>query len=284
MARFSERIGKVSPRSAIQIEAMDVPLRNAIWNAVDVLVFGGLSGWINDEWQWRLCQAIWIEFFRLPVDEIDAYWSRTKQKIRVWFFSAQWYEVYDFVEFLGEFYTAQLPDPWVDRFMFAITAALEREMSGYRFVAGELAPMTNEQEIAAIESALANTSQLAAVESHLQSALSKLSHRTNPDFRNSIKESISAVEALCRVITGDDRATLGQALKRLTDRGLKFHPALEKAWGSLYGYTNDEDGIRHAMLDESTLTLADAKYFLVSCSAFITYLIELARNAGLPLK
>jgi len=46
----------------------------------------------------------------------------------------------------------------------------------------------------------------------------------------------------------------------------------------------DEDGIRHAMLEESTLTLADAKYFLVSCSAFITYLIELARNAGLPLK
>jgi AbiJ N-terminal domain 4 len=280
MARFSERIGKVSPRSAIQIEAMDVPLRNALWNAVDVVLFDGLSGWINAHWQWHLCQTIWIEFFRLPVDEIDGWWPKIKERIRHWFFTAQWYEVYDFVEFLA----AQTPTSWADRFMFATTAALEREMSGYRFVAGELAPMTNEQEIVAIESALANTSQLAAVQSHLQSALSKLSHRTNPDFRNSIKESISAVEALCRVIAGDDRATLGQALKRLTDRGLKFHPALEKAWGSLYGYTNDEDGIRHAMLEESSLTLADAKYFLVSCSAFITYLIELARDAGLPLK
>ena len=280
MARFSERIGKVSPRSAIQIGAMDVPLRNALWNAVDVWVFGGLSGWIHNTWQWVVCQNIWIYFFRLPVDEIDAYWPKIKEELRGWFFNAEWYEVYDFVEFLA----AQLPGHVASQFIVATTAALEREMAGYRFVAGELAPMTNEQEIAAIESALADTSQLTVVQSHLQSALSKLSHRTNPDFRNSIKESISAVEALCRVITGDDRATLGQALKRLTDRGLKFHPALEKAWGSLYGYTSDEDGIRHAMLEESTLTLADAKYFLVSCSAFITYLIELARNAGLPLK
>ena len=280
MARFSERIGKVSPRSAIQIGAMDVPLRNVLWNAVDVWVFGGLSGWIHNTWQWVVCQNIWIYFFRLPVDEIDAYWPKIKEELRGWFFNAEWYEVYDFVEFLA----AQLPGHVASQFIVATTAALEREMAGYRFVAGELAPMTNEQEIAAIESALADTSQLTVVQSHLQSALSKLSHRTNPDFRNSIKESISAVEALCRVITGDDRATLGQALKRLTDRGLKFHPALEKAWGSLYGYTSDEDGIRHAMLEESTLTLADAKYFLVSCSAFITYLIELARNAGLPLK
>jgi len=228
MARFSERIGKVSPRSAIQIGAMDVPLRNALWNAVDVWVFGGLSGWIHNTWQWVVCQNIWIYFFRLPVDEIDAYWPKIKEELRGWFFNAEWYEVYDFVEFLA----AQLPGHVASQFIVATTAALEREMAGYRFVAGELAPMTNEQEIAAIESALADTSQLTVVQSHLQSALSKLSHRTNPDFRNSIKESISAVEALCRVITGDDRATLGQALKRLTDRGLKFHPALEKAWGT----------------------------------------------------
>jgi len=259
---------------------MDVALRNALWNAVDLWAFRGLSGWIHGHWQWELCQAIWVYFFRLPADEIDAYWPRIKEKLRAWFFSAHWYEVYDFVEFLS----GQLGEPEASRFIAAATAALEREMSGYRFVAGQLAPITNEEEIAAFESALADTSQLTAIQSHLESALSKLSHRTNPDFRNSIKESISAVEALCRVITGDDRATLGQALKRLTDRGLKFHPALEKAWGNLYGYTSDEDGIRHAMLEESTLTLADAKYFLVSCSAFITYLIELARNAGVPLK
>jgi hypothetical protein len=39
--------------------------------------------------------------------------------------------------------------------------------------------------------------------------------RKATDFRNSIKESISAVEAMCQILTGDDKATLGQALKKL---------------------------------------------------------------------
>ena len=47
---------------------------------------------------------------------------------------------------------------------------------------------------------------------------------------------------------------------------------LEGGFLKLYGYTNDSDGIRHAMLEESQLTQADAVYFLVSCSAFVNYL------------
>ena len=41
---------------------------------------------------------------------------------------------------------------------------------------------------------------------------------------------------------------------------------------NLYGYTNDADGIRHAMLEQPNLTAADAKYFLISCTAFVNYL------------
>ena len=40
----------------------------------------------------------------------------------------------------------------------------------------------------------------------------------------------------------------------------------------LYGYTSDEGGIRHAMLDEPNLTSADARYFLLSCTSFVNYL------------
>ncbi|MGR6868629.1 AbiJ-NTD4 domain-containing protein, partial [Acinetobacter baumannii] len=52
-----------------------------------------------------------------------------------------------------------------------------------------------------------------------------------------------------------------------------LHPAFKKALTSLYGYTSDSDGIRHALLDESTISYSDAKYMLVSCSAFINYVI-----------
>jgi hypothetical protein len=280
MSRFSERIGEVTPRDAIQIGAIDAPLRSALWNAVEVVVFAGLpAAWISDRWQWQLAQNLWIYFYRRPVDEIDPYWPGLKQKIRDWYFAAQWHEVYDFVEFLVQ----QLQGQTQDRFRAALSEALSREMAGYRFVGDELAPITDEQEISTIERALAVAAPLRGIQAHLNAAIGKLADRQAPDYRNSIKESISAVEALCMIITGDNKATLGQAIKRLRDRGLKFHPALEKAWSSLYGYTSDENGIRHAMLEEPNLTQADAKYFLVSCSAFISYLVQLAGEAGVSI-
>jgi len=55
---------------------------------------------------------------------------------------------------------------------------------------------------------------------------------------------------------------------------LAIHPALEKGFGAIYGYTNDADGIRHALLEEPTLDTDDARFFLVSCSAFANYLIS----------
>src|ERR1700733_716108 len=109
------------------------------------------------------------------------------------------------------------------------------------------------------------------VSGHLKNALEKLSDQTSPDYRNSIKESISAVEAMCQIITGT-KSSLGQAVKKLEDNGVDIHPAFDTALEKLYGYTSDAEGILHALLGESTLDSADALFMLVSCSAFVNYL------------
>ena len=67
------------------------------------------------------------------------------------------------------------------------------------------------------------------------------------------------------------KATLAEALKAIEKRG-KLHPSLREGFSKLYGYTNDAGGIRHAMLDEPNLSMADARYFLLSCTSFINYL------------
>jgi hypothetical protein len=95
-----------------------------------------------------------------------------------------------------------------------------------------------------------------------------LSDRSKPDYRNSIKEAISAVEATCRLVTGMEGATLGDALKKIPD----LHPALQKSFLALYGFTSDVGGIRHSLLDKPNLTYADAKFMLAACSAFVSYL------------
>ena len=49
----------------------------------------------------------------------------------------------------------------------------------------------------------------------------------------------------------------------------------------MYGYTNDAEGIRHSLLDEANLRFEDAKYMVVTCSAFVNYLVAKAMEAGL---
>lgn len=84
---------------------------------------------------------------------------------------------------------------------------------------------------------------------------------------------------MCRVVTGNSRGTLGDALKAI-GRKVPLHPALSGAFEKLYGYTSDADGIRHALLDEPSLFQEDALFMLVSCSAFVSYLIAKCAKAG----
>lgn len=81
---------------------------------------------------------------------------------------------------------------------------------------------------------------------------------------------------MCCIITGlsGGNATLGKAIKQLKNKGIHIHSALETAFSSLYGYTSDENGIRHGGIDFTNAPSEDAKYMLVICSAFINYLIE----------
>jgi hypothetical protein len=104
---------------------------------------------------------------------------------------------------------------------------LEREMSAYRFVDGVVVQLTAEEEIAEIEQVLNAPVPLKPVSTHLRTALDLLSDRTKPDYRNSIKESISAVESICNLITGG-KDTLGDALKKV-ETTVAIHPALKKA-------------------------------------------------------
>ena len=139
----------------------------------------------------------------------------------------------------------------------------------YRIVNNQIVEITSEEEIVEIEEALKVSDPIAE---HLSTSMALLSQRPNPDYRNSIKESISAVEYICREITG--KTTLGDALKELDKKGLQLSNMLKTAFEKLYVYTNDKaTGIRHALMDEKDAPSFDeAKFMLVACSAFVNYI------------
>ena len=158
----------------------------------------------------------------------------------------------------------------------------EEELSGYRFIGEELAPLSNPAEVAAIEAALATTVKtgLAGAHAHIEAALQLLGKRPDPDYRNSVKEAISAVEALAKQLGAADSQGLAGALNALSKK-VPLHGGMRAGLLSLYGYTSDEGGIRHAMLEESSVGFDEAKYMIVACSAFVNFLAAKAEAAGI---
>lgn len=280
--KFSERIGIIKAKDTIQVDFIDDDLRNGLWNAIQINFLDKIgSRYISYSKYANFFNELWINHFKLPLDTMDDETTFLRTKIRDWFFQWDWYEIYDFIE-----YAANAESPASsDKFIEFCNEILERELSGYRFINGLIAPITSELEVSEIDIAIRKSSDnaLVGVKTHLENALRLLSDRGSPDYRNSIKESISAVESISKVLSTGSNHSLSSALDNLKGK-INLHPALEKGFKQIYGYTSDSDGIRHALMEESTCDFEDAKYMLVACSAFINYLMVKADKAGLEIK
>jgi hypothetical protein len=283
MKLFSQRQGLKPTRLDMQTKDIDADLRNKIWNALHIYYWEGvnsdsLRSPSNLEQNGYL-KGLWHSYFKRPLDTLPTGWSSAYQIVRKHFFNCEWYEVYDFIEFTARTHPYKSAS---QNFRTGCNRVLEQELSGYRFVVDLIAPITDDGAIAAIEQAQESAGNLHSVVIHLRQALSLFSDRKQPDYRNSIKESVSAVEAICRLVVQNSKATLGEALKVLGPK-VPLHPALSGAFEKLYGYTSDANGIRHALLNESNLEQEDALFMLVSCSAFINYLTAKCARAGMKL-
>lgn len=282
--RFSERLGIV-PEKQIQISEIDEPLRNRIVNYLSSISEDNARFILDKLGLRQICQrrgSLNIGFGNENLNRLIDYISK-----------CSWNIVYDSIELSYQFLCrdcyectdncAALENYENEPCGYyslkiemeeKINAILEEEKSGYRIISGEISPITNEEEISSLVESL--DTPFESVNTHMIKALQFYSNRVNPDYENSIKESICAVEAMCCIITGvtGAKATLGSAIKELEDSGVHIHGAMKSAFSMLYGYTSDENGIRHGGIDFSNAPAVDAKYMLISCSAFINYLKE----------
>jgi hypothetical protein len=271
--KFSQRAGLQPTKLEVQISTVSPELRNRLWNVLHITNWNSVRyDWLgapsNEDLQ-ILFRKLWNDYFKRRIDELPILCRSAINELREYFIGCQWFQVYDLIEFVSDSTASGYSRT---DFMNSCNAVLAEELSAYRFVAGKIVPISAKEDVAAIEAAIAQTASLFPTASqHLQAAISLLARKPNPDYRNTIKESISAVEALCNAVTGEPHGTLGQALKVLDFR---VHPALGLAFEKLYGYTSDAEGIRHALMDEQNLQQEDALFMLVACSAFIGYLVS----------
>ena len=90
------------------------------------------------------------------------------------------------------------------------------------------------------------------------------------------------MEAICQKITGNSNATLRQALDFITaQKQIEIPEPLKQAFERIYGYASSHEGIRHALQSEPNITQDEARFMLISCSAFVNYLISKSASAGI---
>lgn len=271
MVRFSERQGYNPVRSQLhQYEEIDGRLRNAIWNFLLDRFFLAL----DDTYVEVLLNRVWTEVAggrsdQLPRDKLGLRSYATVgtplpavEFIRTWYLKARWYEVYDVLEHVLRFSDEE-------RHYHAANVMLCKEGSAYRFVGDVLVSITNQEEIAVVESVVQLSNQFSGASQHIAQAVTLLSDRNSPDYRNAIKESISAVESAVRVATGKPNIDIEKGLMKL---GL--HNQLEQAWKNMYNWTSDEDGVRHGIKGAQRVGMAEARYMVVASSAFVNYLVS----------
>ena len=284
---FAERNG-FSDVKSIQIDDIDWGLRNRLFNALHK--YWEPSPNLRAELSYVVDKLGYCDQRTIMGNWqiIDSLLSRKKEEI-------PWYMPYEIVELVFEAKRIQCrkcenyklcmnmstekkelcrEKRWINAMTQILNGVLEEEKSGYRIVDEKFINVIDDVEIDSIEQA--SNSPFLSVNTHLRKAMLLYSDRKNPDCENSIKESISAVEAMCCTITGmtGASATLGAALKKLEDNGIYIHAALREAFSKMYGYTSDADGIRHGGIDFKNAPSEDAKYMLISCATFVNYLIE----------
>jgi hypothetical protein len=277
--RFSQRIGQRPVKTELEREGLSDELRNTLWTITLELIIKNLSNkprYDNNGHKKLYSELadyyrdLWILFFKHPIDNlpisfgsVDEYESSST--VRKWFFKSDWDLVLDFIEFNATYN---------DKFQEVANSFLKREMSAYRFVDSHLVEVNSKEEVQEIEEAIKNSNNFQSVKQHLKRSVSLYSDRKSPDYRNSIKESISAVESLAKILVKDDKTTLGQALK-VIEKNHQIPRSLKSAFSALYGYTSDEGGIRHSLLEKGVkVEIEEARFMLIACSAFVNYLIS----------
>ena len=274
---FSERKGIKHFSEIVQVNSLNERTRNKIYSVIrekfdDLYI--DYSNDLKDTFVEYLYKELFSKTERdIPMWGNDYNYSEVFNTIYAIIIEYDYTDVFTFIEGIIEFFSitdkvTYYSCNYKTEFIEAISNVFKTENVNYKILNNKVTDIVDEEQVKSIENTLENPYK--EVSGHYAKAIEQL--YSVKDFDNSIKESISSVEAMCQIITQNNKSTLGDALQLLKD---KIHPAMKSAFEKLYGYTSDANGIRHANgLGEGNSTFEEAKYMLISCSAFVNYLKE----------
>src|SRR5437868_6653742 len=95
-------------------------------------------------------RRLWIDHFKTPIDEIPSDRGQVIATIKAAIMNGPWFEVYDLFE-------AILVILHADAFEDLLNEYLSRELAGFRIIDRKFIEVTAEEEVAAVDAAIADT-------------------------------------------------------------------------------------------------------------------------------
>ena len=272
---FSQIQGYEQIPGSLKLEELPGEARTQIWNVFYLFIESSAERPPRRATPYVV--GVWAEILRskhalidgCPLDEWNSEFDSICSDLRRSIETLPFNQVFDLVQFVLR--RCACPT----EFAAAMKHVFTRCRLAYTIDEGKpptIVPAVTPEEGDAVVGALRTLreSGLDGAASHLRSASEFINAR---DWAGSVRESIHAVESVARQLDPAASRSLRPALASLKKQGA-LHPALEDAFNKLYGYTSDEQGIRHPRLDgaDDNVGLDEAVFMLNACASFASYL------------
>ena len=272
---FSQREGRAPLPEPMRLEHVSRDFRNLVWHAVDSAIKQKVhySHYDSDAPMYHIGLDYTVKVLHWPHDRIKHVPYEHQVLLRKTILEKNYDQVLTLVEFIlrHNHCPQQLRKDLENAFREVSLAYTVQTINSL----STIVPRSSEESGAATRQAIETIEQIgpAGAKTHLHDAVEAINEQR---YADAVRESIHAVESVARTIDPEAGKTLGPALKSLEKEGVLNHRALQGGFSKLYGYTSDENGIRHALLDEGAadVDLDEAVFMFGACASFAAYLVN----------
>jgi hypothetical protein len=274
---FEQAEGAALP-SQLKLKEISQELRAKVWDVIythlDEATQMGTRPGLKPPWK-GILEYMHVHRDHALADEFENNARKLISKVKEIFEKGDYIAIFGWLQYVLRLSTC--PRNLADE----IERALRMGRAAYRVLdRNTIVPISSEAELETLKRAFADLAagEFHGARAHLRKAAEEL---TAGQYADSIRESIHSVEATARVLA-PKATSLSGALGQLESKA-KIHNKLKHGFVNLYGYTSDEHGIRHPLLDDGTAKVdeTDALFMIGACAAFVSYLIGKARSTGL---
>ncbi len=279
---FSQAEGIDQLPRPLALEELPVDVRNLLWSDVYERLRAarehhGYYDYIVGSWG-AILHDFHVNFLCNPADEFNNKFEHQASELKQFFKREPYNRIFDFLQFVLRH------DNVSTDFHSTVQSILRSRKCAYMVIndGPSIIPIAIPEQRESIEQSfeVLASGPFDGARTHLRES-AKCIHAS--DYAGSVRESIHAVESVARNLSQDAKSSLAPALRALSEKDVVLHGAFKKGIEELYGYSSDENGIRHSLLDEeeANVDVEDAAFMFGACASFAAYLVNKARRAGL---